>query len=160
MTGNSDTAAPVDTPSASEADVPTAGATPSGETGATTVTQPTTAGATMALVGRLADERGVAASPPPPAGDTSIPRDASAERRGDAGADAGSTTIPRWVQILAAVIAPSSLITALAFYFGGVRTDAYFSYFGIDRSMINFATADYLLRSTDVLFIPLGALLI
>jgi 4-amino-4-deoxy-L-arabinose transferase-like glycosyltransferase len=129
MTGNSDTPAPVDRLSETETDVPTAGATPSSGTAATTVAQPTAAGATMAVVGRAAEERSGAAWPPPPAGDV-------------------------------AFIAPSSLITALAFYFGEVRTDAYFSYFGIDRSMINFTTADYLLRSTDVLFIPLGALLI
>jgi 4-amino-4-deoxy-L-arabinose transferase-like glycosyltransferase len=154
-TGNSDTSAPADRLSRSETDVPTAGATPSSETRATAVDQPT-----MAVVGRLTDERSVAASPPPPAGGASIPRIESAERPVDAGANAGSTTIPRWAQMLGAVIAPSSLITALAFYFGEVRTDAYYSYFGIDRSMINFATPDYLLRSTDVLFIPLGALLI
>jgi 4-amino-4-deoxy-L-arabinose transferase-like glycosyltransferase len=160
MTGNSDTPAPVDRLSETETDVPTAGATPSSGTAATTVAQPTAAGATMAVVGRAAEERSGAAWPPPPAGDASIRRIESVERALDAGANAGSTTIPRWVQMLVAFIAPSSLITALAFYFGEVRTDAYFSYFGIDRSMINFTTADYLLRSTDVLFIPLGALLI
>jgi hypothetical protein len=112
---------------------------------ASTVTLSTTPTATVAIVGR-------------PATDEGIPT-ASAASSADTGETTGAVAIPRWLQILGAVIAPSSLITALSFYFGKVRTDTYFDYLGIDRSMLNFTTQDYLLRSTDVLFIPLGALL-
>jgi hypothetical protein len=71
----------------------------------------------------------------------------------------GASAIPRWLQVLAAVIAPSTFITALAFYFGWTRADAEFRYFGLDSSMLGFTTQDYILRSADVVFILLGALL-
>jgi hypothetical protein len=51
------------------------------------------------------------------------------------------------------------VVTALSFYFGWARLDAEASYFGLDPSVLGLSTQDYLLRSADVLFIPLGALL-
>ena len=59
-----------------------------------------------------------------------------------------------------AVLAPTALVTALAFYFGWARTNALVSYFGIDPSMLGFSTQDYLLRSADVLFAALAGLLV
>jgi hypothetical protein len=79
--------------------------------------------------------------------------------RADVGPAARPQAVPAWLQILGAVIAPSTLLTALAFYFGWQRENALFSYFDIGPSMLNFSTQDYLLRSADVLFIPVGALL-
>jgi hypothetical protein len=79
--------------------------------------------------------------------------------RGDVGPAARAQAVPAWLQILGAVIAPSTLLTALAFYFGWERENALFSYFDIGPSMLNLSTQDYLLRSADVLFIPVGALL-
>jgi len=63
-------------------------------------------------------------------------------------------------RFLGAVIAPSTLITALALYSGWARTNAVAAYFGLDSSLLGFSAQDYLLRSADVLFIPLGALLL
>lgn len=81
-------------------------------------------------------------------------------RRVEAGGQSpAAQELPGWLRILAAIIAPSSLITALAFYFGYSRTAAVASYFGIDPSVLGFSTQDYVLRSPDVFFIPLGALL-
>lgn len=58
------------------------------------------------------------------------------------------------------VIAPTTLVTALAFYFGWVFTNARASYFGIDVSALGFSTQDYVLRSADVLFVPLGTIVL
>jgi hypothetical protein len=56
--------------------------------------------------------------------------------------------------------APGGLVIALAFYFGWVRTQALALYFGIDPSTLGLSVQDYLLRSVDALFAPLGALLL
>jgi hypothetical protein len=47
------------------------------------------------------------------------------------------------------------LITALLYYFGWVRTQATFGYFGVDPSLLGFTTIDYVLRSINSAFPPL-----
>jgi len=58
------------------------------------------------------------------------------------------------------LIAPTTLLTALAFYFGWALTSARSLYFGIDPSTLDYSTQDYVLRSTDALFVPLTAIVI
>jgi hypothetical protein len=53
-------------------------------------------------------------------------------------------------------VAPTTLVTALAFYFGWVLTNSRMAYFGIDASALGFSVRDYLLRSADALFVPIG----
>jgi hypothetical protein len=60
----------------------------------------------------------------------------------------------RVVGLVAAVVAPTTLITALAYYFGYRRERAFAGFFGIDVSALNFTTTDYVLRSVDALFVP------
>jgi hypothetical protein len=45
---------------------------------------------------------------------------------------------------------------ALAFYFGWVLTNSRMAYYGIEASALDFSVQDYLLRSADALFVPLG----
>jgi hypothetical protein len=68
----------------------------------------------------------------------------------------GVAEIPNWVH----VVAPSTLVPALAFYFGRTNTDAIASYFGVAPGVIDLSAQDYVLRSADVLFIPAGVLLL
>jgi hypothetical protein len=68
--------------------------------------------------------------------------------------------VRRVLELVALVIAPTTLITALAFYFGWTFTNERASYFGIDPSALGFSTTDYLLRSVDVLYVPLGAVIL
>jgi hypothetical protein len=58
------------------------------------------------------------------------------------------------------VLAPPTLVTALAYFMGWTLINARASYFGIDPSALGFSTQDYLLRSTDALFAPLGTILV
>ena len=70
---------------------------------------------------------------------------------------------PRALAILAAarhVVAPTTLFTALLYYFGWVYTNARALYFGLDPSALGFSTQDYLLRSIEPVFFPLSVLLI
>jgi hypothetical protein len=64
------------------------------------------------------------------------------------------------VQSLGAVVGPSALITALLFYFGWAKAQAFSQYFGLDVSLFGLSTQDYLLQSIRSVFIPLGVLLI
>jgi hypothetical protein len=73
---------------------------------------------------------------------------------------AGVKNLRSSVELVSSIIAPSSLVTGLLFYFGWVYTSARSLYFGIDSSILGFSTADYILRSFDVLQVPLGATLV
>jgi hypothetical protein len=64
------------------------------------------------------------------------------------------------LQVFAALLAPGTLIGALMFYFGWVRTHSFYAFFGIDADTLGLSTTDYVLRSTDALWPPLGGLVV
>jgi hypothetical protein len=76
------------------------------------------------------------------------------------GPEASHTSFRAALELIALVAAPTALVTALAYYFGVMLTAARAEYFGIDNSVLHFTTRDYLLRSVDALFVPLGALFV
>jgi hypothetical protein len=80
--------------------------------------------------------------------------------RGRAAAQRPGMGLERVVQVATAIIAPTTVLTALLFYFGWIRTNALFQYFGVDAAVLGFTTQDYLLRSTEALYVPLGTLLV
>ncbi|WP_132192607.1 MULTISPECIES: hypothetical protein [Kribbella] len=58
------------------------------------------------------------------------------------------------------MLAPAGVLTAVLYYFGYVREQALFAYFGIDLGSLDFSTTDYLVRSAGTLFLPLATLLV
>jgi hypothetical protein len=60
------------------------------------------------------------------------------------------------LEAIGLVVAPTTLLTAVALYFGVKLTASRADYFGIDQSTLGFSTRDYLLRSTDAVFVPVG----
>lgn len=58
------------------------------------------------------------------------------------------------------VIAPTSLLVALAYHFGREFTFSRASYFGLDASLYGFSSQEYVVRSLDPLFVPVGAVLL
>ena len=76
------------------------------------------------------------------------------------GGEKGSPRLRSVVEIVSLVLAPASLLSALLFYFGWTYTNSRALYFGIDPSTFGYTTQDYLLRSVDPIFIPLGTLLL
>jgi hypothetical protein len=56
--------------------------------------------------------------------------------------------------LLGLVVPTLTLVTGLFYYFGWVRTGATFDYFGVDRSVLDFSSQDYVLRSVGVAFRP------
>lgn len=57
---------------------------------------------------------------------------------------------------LGSVVAPTTLVTALLFYFGRLHATGYFGYFGVNFTAIGLTPTDYLVRSADGLFIPVA----
>jgi hypothetical protein len=71
---------------------------------------------------------------------------------------AGSVASPRLSRLgtlFGAVVAPSSFVTALLYYFGYWHAYWFFDYFGVNSTMLGFGTVDYLMRSLDSLFVPM-----
>lgn len=72
-------------------------------------------------------------------------------------ADPSDSTQPlrATLRAIASVIAPSSLITALVYYFGWARTSSQATALGLDDSLLGYSNKDYLLRSVDAMFWPM-----
>ena len=66
----------------------------------------------------------------------------------------------RLVRILGQLVAPTTLLAALLFYFGWAHVYWFFDYFGVDSSVLAPSTREYVMRSVDSLFIPLIAVAI
>lgn len=56
---------------------------------------------------------------------------------------------------LAAIIAPTSLVTGLIYYFGWVRTSVQATYMGLDATLFGYSTTDYLLLGAPSMFWPI-----
>jgi hypothetical protein len=61
---------------------------------------------------------------------------------------------------LLAIVGPTSLLTGILYYFGYVSTKAFYAYFGVSLSALNFSATNYLVRSVDTFFKPAATLLI
>jgi len=72
----------------------------------------------------------------------------------------GPISVAGSLQVFAAVLAPGTLVGALMFYFGWVRTHSFYAFFGIDADTLGLSTTDYVLRSADALWPPLGGLVV
>lgn len=77
----------------------------------------------------------------------------------------GNSGLRSNLEMIGAVIAPITLFTALGLYIGWRRTASYAQYFGVDQSVLQYSTQDYLLRSwqsaSRVLFpVVLGSIVV
>jgi hypothetical protein len=57
------------------------------------------------------------------------------------------------------IVTPGSVIFALLYYFGYTYRSAYYAYFGLRVTELEFSTQDYLLGSPTAIFLPLWVLL-
>lgn len=71
-----------------------------------------------------------------------------------------SGTVKRWLGLVAGVVAPTTLVTALLLYFGYVAARKTYAYFGLDVDLIGFTTQDLVMRSPQPLLVPLVVLLL
>jgi hypothetical protein len=59
------------------------------------------------------------------------------------------------VELLGSVAAPVTVVTSVLFYFGWAYTGAFYSYFAINRSLLDLSVRDYVLRSINSMLWPL-----
>ena len=68
--------------------------------------------------------------------------------------EATATQVERWTTV-ANIVAPTTLLSALLFYFGYVSSQAEYAYFGLDVGTIGLSTQEYIMRSPQPLLVPL-----
>jgi hypothetical protein len=56
---------------------------------------------------------------------------------------------------LGAIVAPTTLLTALLYYFGWSHAYWFCDYFGVNSTVLGFTSTDYMMRSVDALFVPM-----
>jgi hypothetical protein len=65
--------------------------------------------------------------------------------------------LPRLLRSLSTVLAPTTLVTALLFFFGARHANWFCRYFGVHYTVLEFSPQDYLIRAVDGLFVPVAA---
>jgi hypothetical protein len=65
--------------------------------------------------------------------------------------------VNKWLGIIGSFVGPTTVISALCYYFGYISTREYFAYFGIDSDALGFSTTDYVMKSASVLYAPIIA---
>lgn len=63
------------------------------------------------------------------------------------------------LQVVGSVVAPTTLLTALLYYFGRAHAYWFFHHFGVDITLVGLNTQDYVRRSVDALLVPMVFLL-
>jgi hypothetical protein len=65
--------------------------------------------------------------------------------------------LSRVTKLFKEVVAPTTLVTGLLFYFGWSHAYWFFDYFGVNSTVLGLTASDYLMRGLDGLFVPLLA---
>jgi hypothetical protein len=96
----------------------------------------------------------------PPLPDGPDPADPPPELPGTTVLDDGTLrateALPRLVKIAGQVVAPATLVTALLFQFGRLYSAGYFRHFGVNFTVLDLTTTDFLITTADGLFVPLA----
>ncbi len=77
--------------------------------------------------------------------------------------ESGSTLLgrlPSVTRLITEIVAPTTLVAGLLFFFGWGHAYWFFSYFGVDSASLDLSRSDYLMRSVDGLFVPVAGLAI
>ncbi|MFB9200144.1 hypothetical protein ACFFV7_02970 [Nonomuraea spiralis] len=78
-----------------------------------------------------------------------------------AGGDGGAgQDLSRMWTVLAHVVTPTTLVTAILVYFGAVRANTMYGRLGVDQSMLGLSLQDYALRSVTLTIEPLIVVLV
>ena len=76
---------------------------------------------------------------------------------GKASEELGATdALPRLFKVFGGIVAPTSLLTALLFYFGRSRAAGYYRFFHVNSTVLDLTTNDYLFSGVDGLFVPIA----
>ena len=66
-----------------------------------------------------------------------------------------TSTASRLFTLFGTLVGPTTVLTALLFYFGRLHAFGFFGYFGVNFTAFDLTVTDYILRSADGLFVPL-----
>jgi hypothetical protein len=66
-----------------------------------------------------------------------------------------AAVLPQALKVVGAVVAPTSLLTALMYYFGRQWATGFFRYLGVHFTVLDLTVQDYLIRSVDGLILPM-----
>ena len=66
--------------------------------------------------------------------------------------------LPSVSRLVTEIVAPTTLVTGVLFFFGWGHAYWFFHYFGVDSASLDLSRSDYLMRSVDGLFLPLAGL--
>lgn len=66
-----------------------------------------------------------------------------------------SGRVEQWISFGTNIIAPTTLLGTLLFYFGYVSSRSQYAYFGLDVDTVGLSTQDYIMRSPQPLLVPL-----
>ncbi len=91
----------------------------------------------------------------PSAGLTTVPVDADGVVRADPGRFEAVEALPSVLRVVGSIVAPTTLLTALMFYFGLLYAVAYYRYFGVNYSVLDLSVQDLLILSADAAIPPL-----
>jgi hypothetical protein len=100
---------------------------------------------------------------------TPAPPEPPAERAPDEPGQAGSSPpvatggqavkpmsgLAQLTRILGTIVAPTTLLTSVLFYFGWMHAYWFFDYFGVNSTVLGLTTEDYLMRALDGLWVPM-----
>ena len=64
--------------------------------------------------------------------------------------------LPRLLKVFGGIVAPTTLLTGLLFYFGRSRSSGYYRYFRVNSTVLDLTTNDYLFSGVDGLFVPIS----
>lgn len=98
-------------------------------------------------------------APPPPVPATGEPGSRTPPDRVDAPTAAlfeAAQAIPRALQIAGSVVAPTTLLTALFFYFGLLYAVAYYRWFGVNYTVLDVPAQGYFIVSVSTAILPLA----
>jgi len=66
-----------------------------------------------------------------------------------------AAALPQLLKLAGSIVAPTTLLTALLFYFGRLHSYWFFRHFGLNFTVLDLSTQDYIIRSVDGLFVPM-----
>ncbi len=69
------------------------------------------------------------------------------DEKEDEGPQNRLASIGKFLDVISQIVGFTSILAALMFYFGYVRSSALYGYFGIDLSLLGFSAQDYVMRS-------------
>jgi hypothetical protein len=61
------------------------------------------------------------------------------------------------LRIFGSILAPTTVLTALLFYFGNQHANWFCKWFGVEYTTLGLTASDYLIRASDGMFVPLVA---